>query len=623
MTRTTGTVAYVVAVFGLTFWGYALDGVHFSDFLYFLDQFPALWGLAIIHPSGALNYEFLYHNEGVFALLYYGLHRLPLGTVDKLVFINSLNLSLQLLNAILLVWVCRALTGSARVFPIVLMYLVYPFAAGNHFWVATLPNNLAATFFLSSLGLFLQVDYAPGKLGRNVMRWMLPSLALLWLSIVTVEYALCLSPLYVYLALCNENTGSTGIRFKRLLTPYTAAASVFGLTSLLPVFLFTQHNVTVFSYASRFSEMAGSGTVAPFIVGTALIVGNVVFSFASYVFANTAGLLVYPVVDIARNPAFLSSLDWKIYVGVVLLAMLAVGGCFMTSGRALHAPGGARRPAAGLRLLLTVGVGWVILAYLPLTLAFRYPRNVGLGADRINLLGSMGVALCVGGVLCWLQERLVDRPTGRRLLAGGIALLTAVLLLNLQMQKAMFLEAEHKEDALHRALIDARGRLSQEGLEPIFLVDRAVKLLTPRNELRAALGASSRRAKAVELGQVIVGRYFTRPVATTSFHFLGLDWFLQHSGMEHYAKQHNERAATIYLLEDPLVVTEDEHAFTIGRTPTEDMLKGQDAFPSEDKTKQQSYSKQQYQLVVVELAESTFTFGGELAFNLKPYRGGR
>ena len=614
-------IGYIVAVFGLTFWGYALDGVHYSDLLYFftMDKFPTLWGLSIVHPNGALNYEFLYHNEGVFVLLYHLLYRLPLGITEKMVFINTLSLSLQLLNAFLFAWVFRKLTGRARLFPFVLVFLLYPFAAGNRFWVATLPNNLAATFFLISVGLFLRIDYAPGKLAKNLAYWIVPSLAFLWLSIVTVEYALCLSPLYVYLALYHANSRSAIFPFRKLLTPYTAIAAVFVLTSILPIFLFHHHNVTVFSYASRFSEMAKSAKIAPFFIAAALIMGNVLFSFASYLFANTAGILVYPIIDMIRHPDFLRSLSWKTYVGVGLLAVLAGVGCWMASKRWMRRPVG-QAPPADLRFLLTLGAGWVILAYLPLTLAFRYPRNVGLAADRINLLGSMGVALCLGVFLCWLQEQLVDRPAGRRLLYIGISLGAAVLLLNSQMQKAMFVEAEKKEDALNQVLIEARGHLSHAGREPIFLLDRAEKMVTPRNELRAALSAPSKREKLVQLCKVILGRYFTRPVVTTNFHFNGLDWFLQHSGMEYYANRHGQVPATMYLLEDPLLVTEDANAYTIGRSSTEDMLKGQDAFQVEDKEKQRSYPKRDYRLVIVELGESTFSFGGSLAYSFKPYK---
>jgi len=205
---------FVLAIFGFVFWGYPLGGVNFSDYYFYAKGLPPLYGVTIVDAvSKQVNFEFLYHNEGLMVGTYYLIHRLPLGIEQKLYFVNGLNIGIQLLNVALFTYVLWKLVGPSRLFIFVWIYLLYPFAASQHYWQAFIINNLAATFFLASLCFFLNIAYEPDKMVRNLAFCVLPSLLLLWGSIIMLEYAICLSPLYLYLALYFSN-GKRGVRLR-------------------------------------------------------------------------------------------------------------------------------------------------------------------------------------------------------------------------------------------------------------------------------------------------------------------------------------------------------------------------------------------------------------------------
>jgi len=156
------SAVFAVVAFGVIFWGYPLEAMNFSDFHFYEREQPVLWGLSIVEPeTGRINYAFLFHNEGLMTLLYFLLNRLPLDIPDKQVFVNSFSIALQVLNAVLFTAVLWRLVGLSRLFPYLLLFLLYPFAAANHYWQSCIPNNLAAAFFLGSLLLYLHIDYDP------------------------------------------------------------------------------------------------------------------------------------------------------------------------------------------------------------------------------------------------------------------------------------------------------------------------------------------------------------------------------------------------------------------------------------------------------------------------------
>lgn len=610
-------VAFTLSVFCFVFWGYPLDGVNFNT-LHFLSKepFPDFWGLRIVDPqTNWVDLSFLYRNEGLMVAVLYIFYQMPVSLETKLVLVNMLNIAVQLLSAGLFAYVARKLVGSVRFFPYLFLFLLYPFAAANHYWAAGLSVNLAGTFFLGSLALFLNVDYAPGETIRNLVRWIVPSLLCLWCSIIMVEYAVFLSPLFVYLALYHINGRTAVLRFSRLLAPYSVIACLFLLTSILPVLLFTGHRLTMASYGARYSELAGQMHLPPGLVSLVSMTANGALVFASYLFANTLGVIVYPLVDVVRYAGSVTLLTWA---GAVPIGLLGAWMAWRES--ASDQPKGTSvADAPDDRFLMVVGSLWAGLAYLPFLLSIGYPRNVGLTADRINIVGSMGVVFCLGTVWRLFQERLAHRFAFGP--AAGIAtslLLAVVLLVNLAIQKAHYVEGEKKERALVGAVLDARERLLARGREPIFLLDRATKGSFPLAQLRLSLNESSWWGRFGKVAGFLFERHFVRTTISTSFHFNGIYffWCCPASApvtFNFYADWQGRPRPVVYKREEPFRVTEDAEKYTIGYANTEvwdDPLK-----PGEFR----SYPKQAYELVVFEIGESTFRLGGAVAYSLKPY----
>jgi hypothetical protein len=609
------SAVFGLVVFILIFWGYPLASLNFSDFHFYEREMPVLWGLSIVDPeTHRISYAFLFHNEGLMTLMYVLLNRLPLAIPDKQVFVNSFSIALQLLNAVLFTAVLLRLVGLSRLFPYLLLFLLYPFAAANHYWQACIANNLAAAFFLGSLFLFLRMDYDPGRLGRNVALYMLPSLVLLWCSIITVELAVCLSPLYVYLALYYGNGRTAVLRFRRWVTPYTVLACVFLLTSILPAFLFTGHRLTVLSYASRYAELAGDVKWAAWATAGATIAGNAVLTLISFFFANTLGTVLYPLASVIQHRAVLSVFPAEMYVGLGVAVALGVTGVWVTLGQTSKQRA-AGRPSPDFRFLLVLGFLWMVLAYFPFALSFGYPRNVGLTADRINALGGMGAALVLGTLL-W---RLADRWDERALLVGT-AMLIALLGANIQIQKLSYVEANRKEEALIAAVFEEAQRLRETGSDPIFLLRRERQMVPPRAQLRRSLQAETVAGRIRGVASFMVARYFTEPTVSTGFHFDGIFLFwccpqtASHT-FDFYADWRGVPRPLVYKWEGPFMLREESDQLILGYRPT--AVLEDHSQPGTFRT----FPKRDHQLIVLDIGESTFDLGSSLAYGFRPYSG--
>lgn len=608
------SAVFGVVAFGVTFWGYPLDAMNFSDFHFYERELPPLWGLSIVNPeTHRINYAFLFHNEGLMTLMYFLLNRLPLDISDKQVIVNSFSIGLQLVNAALFSVVLWRLIGPSHLFPYLLLFLLYPFAAANHYWQACIANNLAVAFFLLSLLCFLRIEYVPGRLGRNLVFCILPSLVLLWCSIITVEFAVCLSPLYVYLALYYGNGRTAVLRFKQWITPYSVLACLFLFTSILPVFLFTGHRLTVFSYASRYAELGGYVNWAVSVAAGITIVGNSLLTLASFFFANTLGIVVYPLASSIQHGTVLGAFPAKIYFGLGIAVALGVTGLWITFAQQLKR-GASGVPSPNFRFLLVLGFLWMALAYLPFSLSFGYPRNVGLTADRINALGLMGAVLIVGSAVSTLPGRM-------RMVAfhGAMGMVIVLLLINIQLQKAQYVEADFKERALIGAIFEEE-RLYREGPQPIFLLSRAEKLVPPRIQLREALHLGSFKEKTVGVASFLVKRYFIAPAVSTSFHLNGIMMFgccpnTTPYIFNFYADSNGVLPPLVYKDEEPFRLMDEQNQYTLGYLPTgiwqEPSVKGEF----------QSYDKRNHQLVVMEIGPSTFHLGGALTYVFKQFDG--
>lgn len=603
---------FVLAVFGFVFSGYPLDAFHFSDFHYYSKEMAPFWGLSVVDPqTQKMNLALFYHNEGLMALTNYLLNRLPLTIEDKLVFVNIFNISIQLFNIILFAYFLRRLVGPYKLFFPLAVFLLYPFAAGGHFWQPLLVSNLAATFFLLSMIVFLKIDYSPGKLPQNLALRIVPSFVCLWLSIITVEFAVTMSPLYPFLAWYYGNGGSLKAQGRCEAPLYVGIAGLFLIASILPVFLFTGHNLTVFSYATRYQELASQVHVPAFLIAAGLIVTNTVLVYSSVLYANSLGIILYPLADLLRHPLFFSSLGLGAFIVVGLIVLLGSVAVWLGSERLPK-----EQHAANYQFLFALGILWTVLAYFPFSLSYGYPRNVGPFADRINVLGSMGSALCVGTILCFLQERVRRLSWARPIWYGGTALLFALLLLNLQLQKTLYLDAEAREQTLIQAVLEERGKVSQGAKEPIFLLDREAKFVSPRTRLHQALAEPSFTGKLGRIVEVIVDRYFLDPPAPTRFHFEGIYWFWSEA-IQFYADLQGSPRPLAYLLEHSFLLTEHADSYVLGYQST-------DLWEDTSGTKGfRSYPKSRYELLVMKIGESSFQFGRPIEFAFLSYSGAK
>lgn len=614
-------LVFCIAVFSLAFSGYSLDDLHFNVlFIFAKESLPDFWGLHALAPvTNQIDFSFLYRNEGLMAMMFALLHRLPLSVEEKILFHNTLNLGLQLLNVGLFAYVMRKLVGSSSLFPYLFFYLLYPFAASNHYWQANLNMTFVATLFLISLALFLNVTYETGKIWRNLLFWIIPSLIFLWLSIIMTEYAVVLSPIYVYLALYYSNRKAAIFKFDRLLTPYTVAASLLLVTSVAPLLLFSGHRLTVASYMTRYETLSGDVYLPVSLIAFAITVVNGILVFVSFLFANTVGLLVYPVAGLVAHTGYLTTLPVGIAIGIVLVAVL--GGFVIWLYSIQSTPLRHETDRADDRFLMVLGGLWVFLAYFPFMLSIGYPRNVGLLVDRINVLGSMGIALCTGTLFCRLQKRVsLSYPHGMTTYAVATALLAVVLLLNLQIQKAHYIEAEQKERGLVEAVLNENIRMLAEGRRPIFLIEKTAEIVFPFTQLRRALNEPTVWGKVAKVGHFLFQRHFVDVNASTSLNFseIYFFWCCPSSApvtFNFFADWTEQPRPIVYKREEPFRLTEDQERYMIGYANTE--IWKDPSYQGEF----QSYPKKTHELVVLEIGESTFKLGGPLAYSFKKYEG--
>jgi len=606
---------FVVAAFGLTFLGYPLQRTNFSDFLFYTKDLPLFWGLSIVDlQTHRVSYAFLIHNGGLMALTYFLLNHLALATAQKLVFVNILNIAVQFLNILLIASVFRKLVGPRYMFPYLLVFVLYPFAAANRYWQICITNNFVPTFFLLSFRLFLQLDYAHGRVFKNLMFRIIPSVILLWLSILMQEYAIILSPMYVYLALYYSNGKRAALRFKKFVTPYTVSAGLFLLTSIVPVFLFTGHRLTVMSYMSRYSELATQMNWAASLAAAATIVVNALLAYASFFFANTVGVIVYPLAEIVKCRYLLNVVPSLHYLGILVIAVLGTLGLWINVN--VRAGSAEQKSVPDFRFLAVLGLLWMVLAYLPFSISFGYPRNVGLIADRINLLGAMGATLLLGSGLC-----LVCDWKKRSSVFWGVGVIIVVLLLNIELQKTQYVDAERKELTLVDAVLETNQRLQSEGQTPIFLLHRQAKIASPRAKLREALNMSPAPLRFMGLASFLCERYLTQPTVSTSFHFNGIYLFWccpasAQSTFDFFADWRGVPRPVVFKQEEPFRLSEDSMHYHIGYPQTEVWQE-----PSTAGGTFSAYPKKDYQLVVMEIGESTFLPGGPLQYRFQPYRG--
>lgn len=623
------TVLYVVVFLGVIYGNYPFDGMVVNESWNLHDnevrqfRFPGYGDSTrsgesktfLYDPAtGRYDFSFLHSRRGLVPIIYLTLERTSFG--NHIVFMNAVCVAVLAMNLLLFGYIAWRLAGPNRVFPMVALYSLYPFAASSHFLQVIVINNLAVTFLLLSLALFLTMDFSRERWRRNVLGYGLPGLLCYWLSLFNHEYALFLSPLYLYLALYHAHGATTLWKFRQWTSPYACLGYAFVLVGMTAFFFLVSDAPSLLVYAPRFRELAASLHLplwlVPFLTGSL----NASLFFLSAAFSNSIGLLLYPVLGLRDSLAGLSSGWWGMMGIVGLIAVIAVGW-----RRALRQEttgcdhGGESKDA----FLLVVGGAWAVLSYVPFSTSIGYPRIVGLMADRINILAACGIAIALGTVLHAWSRRLVQTgPVGAVAWSSCLAVGAGLLLLNLSVQKEYYVDAYRKEQEIARVVLGAGGEARKVGRPLVVLLDKPVKIVYPREELMAALSRPGLVAKAWGVMGFLFDRHFRQEVVSTSFHLKGLYLFgccpdTAHQTFDGYAKLWSSHPVPVYKQEEPFRLYQDAETWQVGYQDTKVWSR---SFGTDSLAK---FGKRDHQLAILELDESFFTFRGRVAYCLRPY----
>jgi len=625
------SIAYLLVLLTLLYWGYPFNGMiineswglHFNEvrqfkFFGYGDAGEAAAGSKpfLFDPeTQRVDWSFLHSRRGLVPIIYWLLDYLAFG--DRVVFINGMGLLILGANLLLFSLVIWKLADPALVFPATVLYSLYPFAAGIHFWQVILVNNLAGTFLLLSLGLFLTIDLSSSRLSQAMIIRALASLACFWLSLFNHEYALFLSPVFLYIALYESHGRTTLWRFSQWRTPSVAIGLAYVAASMI-AFLFLVRDVpSLLVYSVRFQELATMLHLAPWVVPGMTAVINAALFYASALFTNTVGLLLFPFMMGWENRTILQDVPWLL-PGLLGLSGLVVGGVLF-SVRAGKDSSEGKDDVRNRRFLLIVGVAWAVLSYLPFAMSFGYPRTVGLMADRVNILAACGVAIVVGTLLhmAALSLRHATRVS-RAMFYASVSVLTGMLFLNLYLQREHFVEAYRKEQDVARIVLAAGDEVRRKGKSPIILIDRATKVVYPRTEMKAALEEPEITRRAEKIMGFLFERYFRREVLSTSFHLNGIFLFgccpdSAYQTFDGYAALWAKQTVPVYKQEEPFRLYGENGTWRLGY---KDTRVWSHSFESE---KLMPYSKDNHQLLILELGEPFFQFRGSVIYNLKPY----
>ncbi len=562
------------------------------------------------------DWSLLTMRRGLMPVVVLLIDRLAVG--NHQVFVNWLCVLVQLLNAALFGWVLWKLAGPRWFLPVFCCAVLYPFAAASRFWQYVIINNLAVTCFLLSLGTFLCIDHTATTLtGRNMAALVL-SAACFWISVLLVEYAILMGPLYLYLALYYSNGGGRLLRFQRLRSPSMVFGLIFVLISLLAIALVGRDVPTFLVYAPRFQELASHLRLPAPAIALCAITGNAVMFFVGVLVSNSIGYLVYPLLSVVRHYHVLLE-HWDTILGLGIVAGL--GAAVLRMGLRLH-HAADEVPRHTPRFLWVCGGLWVLLAYLPFSTAFGYPRVVGLAADRVNILAMWGVSLCLGLFLQHVCARLGKCRINRVSLIGvALFMCVGVLAGNMYIQKEYYVELYRKERQVATLVLDLQRIRASDKRWPIVLLKRKEQVVFPRAQLIGAVQQEGALSKVLGVMRFLTGRYFAQEYVTSSFHLGGMMMFgcCPNSAsvtFDGYARFLHREPVAVYKDEPPMHLEQDDRVYRLGYQDSEVWSK---SFGS---IQPASYSKRRYRLFLLEIDEPFFYLRGPLVYRLVPFSQG-
>lgn len=597
---------FVLAVLALVYWDYPFDGMVIEE----------SWNL-YTHPKDEPGQDLAVRADDVRHWLSsrrggYNLVRLLLVSAGATpVVVNGLCIAAQIVNLLLFSAIVIKVAGRARLIPILMVALLYPFASSGHFWQVDLVHHIAITFFFVALLLFLRVGWDAEPTARAIALYGVPSLACFWLSLILMEHAILMPVLFLYLALYQANGRGPLVRFTRLRSPATACALCYCALSLAFVWvaqgdLHSRLNFLSSTHADRFQAWASAAHIPLAIIMGLVLGANAILFFSASAFANSVGYLGYPALSILSEAATFGgeAAGWMIGAGAV--ASLGAAALYLSAGSAYSEASGG---ATSFGFLLTVGLLWVLLSYFPLSLSFAYPRVVGQTADRINALAMFGVSLCLGTMLGRALTGLAIRPLALRISAvAGLAVAISLLLGHLRVQRDYWVEAYEKERKLVSEVLALSARERALGQSPVIILERERMPETVRLRLTRALQQPDVAAKLREVAKVVLARHFTEAgeLEVTSFHLQGVPLFGgipsgASAVFNRYARQLSVPPVPVYKLDNGATFQEDGAHVAIGY--------GHDPATV--------YSKRDYHLVVLNLEESFFRFRGSPVYRIR------
>lgn len=607
---------FALAVFLFVFWRYPFDGMTLSDswFFYANDGGPFRWynNATLAGQNGLDPYELsVYHpgwstwfsNRGLIPMVAWGLSLIPIE--HRQIGTNLLAVAVQLLN-IGLFGLVVARVGGARLAQICMICgVLYPFAAGSHFWQFLIVNNLAATCFLVAVLAFVTIDHEAQTLSARTAVLGMLTLVSFWASLILVSYAIFMGPLFLYLALVLANGRQTMIRFRRIFTPGVAVALAVIAVNIAAIWLFSGDVPSFLAYSARYQELGAKIGVPWQLVAAGATLGNGTLTLLSALLSNTAGLVVYPLVLVMRDAGILLESPGA----VAAIVVIAIAGALIVSSS-------TRRPTARQPgrhgVLFTAAAVWALLAYVPFMTGFGYPRVVGLMADRVNILASWGVCFIVGLLLTGLAVRVEPRRQAvfRAVLCGIFALWLA----NLHIQKAYYVEAYQKERQMVQAALTNQDIRGSGDRSPIVLLRRAVTVKYPRERLMAALESGSALRKVRAALEFFVRRHFVDEYTTSSFDLGGLMLFgccpqTAFMAADGYARVQHVARVPLYKDEPPLRLEQDDGEYRLSYAET-------GVFRPAGHERIDRYPAPAHRLVWVDLEESFFRLRGNPAYRV-------
>jgi len=301
-----------------------------------------------------------------------------------------------MVNLALFVTIVWRLAGPSRMFSILMVTALYPFASAAHFWQIMILHHVAITLFLLSVVLFLSVRRAQDQSTRRL--WLIGFFGTVcfWLSLLTMEHAILTPILFWYLVRVDTGDGSSSPVASSSKRTATAIAACYSAVSLIVVLLLlwaghprlnflssaTNNCVPTLALALHVPRSVAAATL--------LTLNGALFATATF-FANTIGYLLYPLMTVVRHMRSGVGVHDPL-LQVIVVSLVGVFG--IVAARVSFIEESHHVESIRDRWLWKVGALWVVLAcHAAMALGtlfggWRIVKTMGMGITRIRPTGA-------------------------------------------------------------------------------------------------------------------------------------------------------------------------------------------------------------------------------------------